>query len=330
MDPAVARALARLRAKEGAAVADLARLVVDEAAATPIRDIAEPRWLASQLATGLEAIARGDRPRDRLVARIDEQVATWREDHRLLGGDWPPEVEAPLREALGKPWVPDERLVFRMLDRDVFRDVMREVLDGTLRRFRERLTRLDQGLLRGLGGRAARRSRGLFGNMADTMTGGVVSAVRDEVEGRMDDLVQDFLAGATREGLKVVARHVADPQHAEAYARLRLSLLDGLKETEVSTLVAELEKLDVGAYVDIGVRAVREELDREGFVDRAEERIAALLEEVGDGTLGAWLDEVGLRGSWTDSTTDLLARRLVAVVRTEGFAAWFEGLFAED
>jgi hypothetical protein len=157
-----------------------------------------------------------------------------------------------------------------------------------------------------------------------------VSAVRDEVEGRMDDLVQDFLAGATREGLRVVARHVADPNHAEAYARLRLSLLDGLKETEVATLAGELEKLDAGAYVDIGVRAIRDELDRPGFVDRAEERIATLLEEVGDGTLGAWLDEVGLRAAWTDSTADLLARRLSAVVRTEGFATWFEALFASE
>ena len=55
-DPA-ARALARLQDPDGDALRGLARLVVDQTTATPIAEIASPRWIASQLATALEAEA---------------------------------------------------------------------------------------------------------------------------------------------------------------------------------------------------------------------------------------------------------------------------------
>jgi hypothetical protein len=44
--------------------------------------------------------------------------------------------------------------------------------------------------------------------------------------------------------------------------------------------------------------------------------------------LGAWLDEVGLRDVWADSTAELVAQRLQAVAHTEPFERWWEELFA--
>ncbi len=55
MDVAAERALARLRDPSGDAITELARLTVLETTATPLREIASPRWLASQLATAMEA-----------------------------------------------------------------------------------------------------------------------------------------------------------------------------------------------------------------------------------------------------------------------------------
>ena len=79
MDPA-ARALARLRDPEGHALHALARLVVEETTATPLRDIASPRWVASQLATALQAATRGDLLRtwvDLLPAILTEVSSLW-------------------------------------------------------------------------------------------------------------------------------------------------------------------------------------------------------------------------------------------------------------
>jgi hypothetical protein len=245
MDPVAARALERLRDPGDTHLDALARMVVDEATATPIADIAHPRWLAGQLATALEAVAHQDNVRDLLAERFDRQLASWKEEDRPLGTWLPPEVDEPLRTALSKPWVPSEEIVFRLIDHDVLWALMREVLEGTLQRFRRRLRALDQGLFGGMGQRAARRGRGLLGGVAETMAGQVVGAVKNEVEGRMDAVVADFLSSATREGLRVVARHMSNPEHAGAYGELRVSILDTLQDTEVQELAVELEKLGV-------------------------------------------------------------------------------------
>ena len=65
----------------------------------------------------------------------------------------------------------------------------------------------------------------------------------------------------------------------------------------------------------------------EDIVARLEARIETVLDEAGDGTLGAWLDEVGLREVWTDTTTELVADRLRAVVGSERFESWWLTLF---
>jgi len=329
MDAVAARALQRLRDPGDTHLDALARMVVDEATATPIADIAHPRWMAGQLATALEAAARRDNVRDLIGERFERQLAAWKEEDRTLGSWLPPEVDEPLRAALSKPWVPSEEMVFRLIDHDVLWSLMREVLEGTLQRFRKRLRALDQGIFGGIGHRAARRGRGLLGGVAETMAGQVVGAVKNEVENRMDVLVAEFLSSATREGLRVVARHVSDPQHAPAYGELRVSMLDTLQDTEVKELAGELEKLGAMDYVDILLRAIRAELDDPGFVDRTEQRVRTLLDEVGDGTLGAWLDEVGLRDVWTDSTAELVSQRLHAVVRTDAFEHWWAALFVD-
>ena len=327
MDPAD-RALDRLRDPEHGALQSLARLVVEEAARTPLAEIARPRWLAGQLAAGLEAVAREPTLRDALAHRVEQTLGEWRDDPRPLGTFLPDEVEIPLRDALRRPWVPREDLVLRVLDHGLVVEVTREVLENTLKRFRKRLSNLDQGLFAGLGGRAARRGRGLLGGVASGMAGTVVGAVREEFEARIDVLIQEFLAGATREAIAGVARHAADPDHAEAYGELRVSFLDVLQETELGELAHDLDQLGVLAYLDIGLAAVRAALDEEDFVDRTEARIASLLEEVGEGTLGAWLEEVGLLEVWTASTVELLAERLRAVVVTEDFEGWWRDLFA--
>jgi hypothetical protein len=233
---------------------------------------------------------------------------------------------------LGHSWTPDPEITFRILDQAAMRNLVAEVLTTMLTRFRKRARSLDGGLLKGFGGRAAARGRSLFGGMAENLqglAGNVVHAVKDEVEHSFDELVKDFVDGATRDALRGIANYLADSAHESAFAELRLGVFDVLLDTPVIQLVREADKARPMEIVDVVLAGVRSAVSAPDFVDRAEEGIARVLAEAGDGTLGAWLDEVGLRDVWAQTTTELVAQRLQAVVRTDGFEAWWRDLHAD-
>lgn len=323
------KALDKLRDPEGTALAALARLVVDEATATPLGEIASPRWVASQLATALEAVSRGDLARAFVERRLEAGRSRLESDTRTARELWPREVDGPLREVLGRPWAPDAEITFRLLDQPAMRHLVAEVLTTMLTRFRKRARALDGGLLKGLGGRAAARSRSLFGGVAENLqglAGNVVGAVKDEVEHSLDELVREFVEGATRDAVRAIAEHLAHPDHEGAFAELRVSVLDVLLDTPVQQLTHELDKAGPLDIVDVVLAGVRASVGAPDFVDRTEEALARVFEEAGDGTLGAWLDEIGLRDVWADTTTELVTQRLQAVVRTDAFEAWWRDL----
>lgn len=343
MDPIVARGLARLRARDGAALRALAVLVVDEAIATPVAQIAAPRWIASQIAAGLESVARGDVARTWVDRQIAQSREAWRDDPRKLRTWMPAEADKPLRQVLSRNWNPDPDLTMRILDQPAVHRLVAEVLEDSLLRFQKRVKNLDKTGLASMGVRAAKTSRGLFGGMTRTfapemhdlaknltgIAGGVMGAVTEEIEAAVADRIKEYVTSASADALRVAAAHLADPRYAKGFGELRISVLDVLLDTSVSKLAAEGDKLKPEELVDVVIGALRSALDAPDFVDRTEERVAAVMARAGDGTFGAWLDEVGLRAVWTEATVELVHQRLVAVAQTEGFGAWFESLFAE-
>jgi hypothetical protein len=301
-------ALSRLRDPENPALAALARLVVDETTRTPMRELASPAWLTSQLTAALEQA--------RLVG----------EDRKLR--EWlPTEAEAPLRELLGREYAPSEPLTLRIVDQPAMRNLLKVVLSDTVTRFRRRVSDADAGMLGGLGKRAAARGRGFLGNLGG-LAENLVDAVKEEVDHALEGRVGDFVNHATGEAVKTVARYLAEPSHAAQFSEMRLAVLDVLLDTEIRELAREGEKLGPEVAVDVVVASVRGMLAAPDFRERTEARIAAVIAEAGDGTFGAWLDEVGLHDVWRDTTSDLVAQRLRAVVGTPGFEAWWAGLFA--
>ena len=332
MDPAARRALERLRDSESPALPDLARMVVLEATATPIARIATPRWMAGQLAAALEVGTRGDTLREWVDRRIASERARWGAEERPLREFVPSEAEKPLRELLGRAYAPNEELIFRIVDQPAIRGLVRLVLTDTVTRFRKRLSEADAGLLGGIGKRAAARGRGLLGNVGRNLGGmaeNLVEAVKEEVDFAFDGRIKEFVDGATREALRTIAVYAADPAHAASFGELRLAILDVVLDTPIRELAGEADKLKPETAVDVVVGAVRAAVGQPDFVDRAEQRIARVLSEAGDGTLGAWLGEVGLFDVWSETTIELVTDRLRAVVRTEGFEAWWERLFAD-
>ena len=327
------RALDRLRDPDGDALVALARMVVDETTATPIRDLASPRWIASQVATALEAATSGDRVHDAVVGRLERGRDRWAEEDRSLREFVPEEVQPPLRKLLGRPFTPSEGLTRRIVRQDAVRDLMAAVLEDTIRRFGKRMRAADD-TVGGIGRRAAARGRslgkGLFAaaGVADAASN-LLHTVSEEVENALEKRIKDFLGEATSRSLEQVATQLSDPEYAETFAEFRLALLEEVLDTPLRDLVAEADNLGPADALDVVIEGVRGELQREGFVDRVEERVGKALDEAGDGTLGAWLDEVDLREVWVDTTTQLVTRRLRAVVDTDAFEAWWVALHAE-
>jgi hypothetical protein len=159
------------------------------------------------------------------------------------------------------------------------------------------------------------------------MASHVVEAVKEEVDWALDGKVKDFVQGAVAAAVGKSAHHLAAPPHAPQFAALRLAGLAVLLDTPIKDLAREADKMKPEDVVDVVVAAVRSAVSADDFVERAEERIAKVMEEAGDGTFGAWLDEIGLREVWTETTTELVTERLRAVVTTDGFVTWWDALF---
>jgi hypothetical protein len=327
MNEIAAQTLERLRADEGSQLNELARLVVVEATSTPVATIASPRWLAGQIATALEAATHGDLVKSWALHRIQHERDRWSTDERALETWIAPEVQEPIRKVLGRPYAPSEDLVMQLIDHGAIHDLMGQVLSGSLSRFSKRVRNLDDGVLGGIGGRAARRGKRLFGGLSSGLADNLVGAVKDEIDQAMENRVAEFAAQATGEALRTMARYASDPVNAQAFADLRLSLFDYALQMPMKNVVAEADKLDPETLVEILITTLRTAVSQEDFVTKTEERIAIVLEEAGDGTLGAWLDEVGLTDVWVESTTELIADRLKAVVKTPSFEDWWSGLF---
>ena len=330
LDPLAQLALDRLRDPDGDALAGLARLVVEETTATPLKALASPRWIAGQLTTALEAGTRGDMLRHWVDRRIASERERWSTEERTPRSLVPPEAEEPLRKLLGRAYAPNETLMLRIIDQPAIRNLLRVVLTDTVAGFRKRAADVDTGVFGGIGKRAAARGRGLFGNVGRNLGGmaeHLVEAVKEEVDWALDGRVKDFVQGAVTEAVRKVAHHLSDPAHQEQFAEMRLAILDVVLDTPIKDLANEADKMKPEDMVDVVVAAVRSAVSAEDFVDRAEERVAKLMEEAGDGTFGAWLDEIGLRQVWTETTTELVTERLRAVVTTDGFVTWWGELF---
>lgn len=324
------RALQRLRTRDRA-LHDLARIVVQQTTATPINELASARWIASQIATGLRAATRGDSLRTALSGWMERGRARWATDERTVGDILPDGVEPPLRELLGRPFSPPERLTARIVRQDAVRDLIARVLEDSISRFGRRMRAAD-GRSGGFGKRAASRGRALGKGLL--AAAGVAEAaselahtLSDEFEAALDRRVKDFLGDATSRAVEQIVEQLSDPDYAKTFADFRLALLDELLATPLQELAEDLDELAPLDSVDILVQAIRAELDRPDFIDRTTERVERALNEAGDGTLGAWLEQVELDQVWTDATTELLTGRLRAVVHTDEFEVWWHELF---
>jgi hypothetical protein len=325
-------ALARLRHPDGAALRGLAALVADEIARAPLSELVPPARVAAEVRRWIVAAAASPTARDAVIRRVEalrRSAATpaWRD--RTLRGWMVPELESPLRELLATPWSPDEALVLRLINHGSVKSLLASVLSASLQGFVDRVRNVDDGLLGGIGGKAVQRGRGLFGGLASGLGSaaeGLVGTVRAEIQSALEGRIQPFVGQASEDAVARIAAWLADPEHADSLAELRLAVADVVLDTPVAEWARQLDGVDLGRVADLVLAAARGAAERPDFDDRVGEAVRAALDLVGDGTLAGALDEAGLREAWRASLTDAGAERLHSLVATDTFATWWEEL----
>jgi hypothetical protein len=315
--PPTALVVERLRA---GALAELVDLVSDWLLGRPIAGLVDPATLAAQAVAALRAVS--DTPRT--AEWMAEQLAAARKrvPEGTLAQRVPRDVAAPVRELLARPLVLDQALVRRMVDHDATRTLLIDVLGVALTGFAERIRSIpvpkvvEQVRPGGLGlGRLRKLGEGVLGGLSEEL--------HHQAEGK----VQDFARGAIGALMEQVALHLTSPDHAAAYGRYRVHLLDTLLATPLQELAAEVEKLDTQDLVDTGVavvRAVARRPELEGELRRAVERALA---EVGDRSVRDFLADAGQdEDAWRARVSEQLVARGQELLDEPAFAAWLDRL----
>lgn len=326
-DPVSIQAAALERLRGPSALPALATLIVDDTLALPARHVAEPAWIARQLGIALDTLRAAPGGREELVRRLNEAREALGRVQGTPREHLPPALLPPVRGLVGVHWSPGEELTLKILDHDAMRGLVKEVLADAVGRVIRRVRSVDDGILGGLGSKAMQRGRGLLGSLSSRAEG-LVGAVRDEVEQAFEGRVREQAQLVSDEAVRGIARWVADPSHAPAMARMRVSAMDALLDTPFASLVEESRGIDPADVADAlfeALDALAALPDRDALITRW---VDLAMDAGGGVSLGDLLDEVGARAAWRDASAELLRQHAERLVRTDAFESWWSGLFS--
>lgn len=310
-------ALVRERLRNGG-IDRFVDLLIEDVLSRPVRELADPAWIARQLA----ATAR--------TAAADPQVEVWLRARirdargRVPAGpvEVPPELREPLRALLSRPYVPDRELVGALLDHDTARLLLRNLFQDLLIAFGRKLRPAMQ-----MAPRAPIPSlRGL-----QKLGEGVLGVVGQELEVQLEQRAREFMDAGVQRLVDKMADHLCDPKLSSEYGSWRRHVLDVLGRTDARKLAAEVEKLDPESLVATGAALVRGLAGREELVGQLEAVIRAAMDAAGDRSVRALLTGEGSAVASTETLDtgvealrDVLRERGRALVETEAFEAWWD------
>lgn len=263
------------------------------------------------------------------VTRVVEEVfSRLQKERRPVEAVLPRELKRALREVVRRPFSPDRRLVLTIIDREPFRDLVRQILVEAVVEFGRRASAPVAGMARGLG-TLARMAQ----ETVKSRTGGLgslVGAVGSEVERQLEKRAVEFVDTALAGVLGQLADAVADPKRADEASELRLSLFDGALALTGPQLARELMNADVPGAVELLKGGLRSWVSSKEADDALGALGAFVLSLGGSKTGRAQLDELGLLSDARQLAVEQTLARLQHVVGTPAFAAWLETLFAPE
>jgi hypothetical protein len=327
-------ALHRLRDPEGAALNALITLTVDDVLAVPWTVLVDAPALAALCRGWASRLRAAPDARARCVAALDRarsQVAAPPRDGLTPRAALAPAALDAARAALALPWSPSAKLTQQVLAHPALHELVRAVLSEVLTGFVERIRRVDQGVLGGLGGRAADRGGRLLGGFMGGLShaaDGLLGAARDELTRALDQRVGEFLGGATEQSVQLMAAWIADPAHAPELAAMRLGVLDTLLDTPAAAWAEETRAIPTEAVFAPWWDALLRTLEDPALAEQIAQAVALVDALAPDPTLGGALDELGLREAAREACVEALAPHARRVVGSDAFAAWWTALHA--
>jgi hypothetical protein len=308
----------------GSPIAELAELSVDALLDTPMSSfvtVADVAAWGRRLSAGLFASTTGDAALTRAVEAVVGQL---QKERRPLEAMLPREMRAALREVVRRPFSPDRRVVLSVIDREPFRELVRQILVDAVMEFGKRASAPVAGMARGLGTLARMAQETV--KSASGGLGSLVGAVGSEVERQLEKRAVEFVDAALAGVLGQLADAVADPRRAAEASELRLSLFDGALALTGPQLAREVMNGDVPGAVQLLKPAVQ------GWVaskqaDAALETVGKLVLSVaGTRTARQQLEELGVLADARALAIEQTTARLRQVVATPAFAAWLAAL----
>jgi hypothetical protein len=335
LDPAVARALARLRDANSPLLGRGVALAVDAALDRPLRDVIEPERVVALLVEAIDesrverALAEIVHPaQDRqraLLAKHDETLAAW----------LPEGAEALLEEIAAGTRTPRGAWATKLVDRSHVRELLAPVLQETLLAFARKLPmassveegragKLLGGLARGIAQGAGERAQKLA-DLGRSALGGIGA----EMEKRVTSAARDFSQGAIEPLREAFAERVTSEEGRAILARMRSHAIGVLLEAKAAELVDDLDSAPRAPLDRLIARTIAHDAKRPEVQAMLRAEVEAFLAAREGQTLRALLDEWG-----TTATAIAEARRVTeivarAAVTDDAFAAWLNDLLAE-
>ncbi len=308
--------LARLR-DQPARAAELAQVLIDAVLAAPVREFIEPSRVVPALVAGLQAgvvHARPERLAAALATRLDREVPR----PGPLAERLPPGLARILQGALRRPFTPSRELVRAAVDHAGMRALLRTILHTTLLDFATRLRSAmpDTAWIPGAGIRSK-----LMG-----VAKGVASVVGAEVERQLEDRVRSFVDGALGRALDMVVERASDPRFAADMATWRGDAARSLLELPEAVFLAERRKFDLNTLAADLLAAATALAHWERLPDEATVVLTALLDELGQTTVGELLADTGFVAAWRAQLAGELEHHLGRLFVDPGFESWLGDL----
>lgn len=305
----------RLLAKGPGGVDGLVRLMLDDLAAKPVRELVDVQATAGVIGDWLRSAAEDECLVDRLRQRIDRAVTGGDE----LGlAESPPDIIEPIRDVLKAPWTADPKLMRELLDHRAVRNVTRDILTDSLLRFGRQLRSLVPG-----SGRPRSRLGKLAGmatGVASVAAGVLASEVERQLEGRVRDVIDDAISRAMDRSVSFLSGRDA----AADLAAWRVHAFDTVRKRTVAEVQADVERLDREGLIRAVADAIVQVAQWEGLDQHLHDRVRAGLDLLGDQPIGELFDAEA--PGWRERVAGPVADRIRGLVRTRKFGAWLKAL----
>lgn len=318
-----------------AADADLSReaaaLVVDHVLAQPLAQLVEPAELSRLciLAFDEPQLERAvERHIERSIVQLRAKLAA---EGGTVGDAVPTELHGKILDLIGDQSGPRLPWLRGALDPALLRDLLAPVFQDVLVGFAGKVPGAIGGAAGGAAAASAGALMGALGSSARSSAGRLFSAGRSVVGGLGKDLesnlrhvAKDFSRGAVSGFQESLRKRLRSQEGKEILSELQQGAFEHVLSVELSDIVEDIERLDLGKLLALLPPLVAHNLGRDVGQAALAEALQSYFDIEGQRPLGELLDDWGVR----ESIREIAVQRGETVARdlfgSEAFRGWLD------